>query len=104
MRPARLLRHPEDILRQIFLGVFRVGVVILRQSGVMGFEGFGNIFQKDKPKDDMLIFRRLKIAAQTVSRFEQIGLKTEIGVARIAHAPAPAANRTLTARTPLKRS
>ena len=40
-----------------------------------------NIFEEDQAQRDMLIFRRLKIAAQFVGHFEQVRFKPQVAAA-----------------------
>jgi hypothetical protein len=41
-------------------------------------EGIGDVFQKDQPQDDVLVFRRVHIVAHLVGGEPEFGLETEI--------------------------
>ena len=72
--PARCLRHPEDILHQVFVAIFGVGVRRLlpgAQIIVQFLEGVGDIFEEDQAQDDMFIFGRVQVAAQLIGRSPQ---------------------------------
>ena len=76
-RPARFLRHPEHILRQVFVPVFGVGVFFFEQLSVDFFERIGNIFQEDQPQHHVLVLRRIHVAAQLVRCRPELGFEIE---------------------------
>lgn len=59
------------------------------QLGPLGLEGVGDVFQEDEPEGDVLVFRRLQIAAQLVRRPEQIRREAEIAVLPIVRRHTP---------------
>ena len=77
MRPPRLGRHPEDVCGEVFLRVLGIGELHALKLGVLSLERLGDVLQEDQAQRDMLVFRRLQIAAQLVSRLEQVGLKAQ---------------------------
>jgi DNA replication protein DnaC len=63
--PARLLRNPEDALAAVLVGVFGVRpLVLLRQQHSPPFlERIGDVLQEDEAEDDVLVLRRVHVAA-----------------------------------------
>ena len=81
--PAGFLRHPEDVLGFVFVGVFgiRAGVVAFASDelGVVLLEGVGDVFEEDEAEDDVLVFRRVHVVAQLVGGEPELGLEAEVG-------------------------
>ena len=80
MRPARLLRHPENASGAILVGVFRVGALRLLgfQFGVLGLEGVGDVLEEDQAEDDVLVLGRVHVIAQGIGGGPELGLKAEL--------------------------
>ena len=77
MCPARLGRHPEDVVGAVFIRVFRISALLFPftfEDGVLLLEGIRDIFQKDEAKDDMLVFSGIHAAPQGVGHAPQVGL------------------------------
>ena len=57
-------------------GILRIGALFpfAFESGVPLLEGIGDVFQKDDPKDDMLVFGGIHAAAQGVGHLPKFGL------------------------------
>ena len=57
MGPARLGRHPEDVLGGVLVSVLRVGALgpLGFEPGVHLLEGVGDVLQEDKTEDDVLV-------------------------------------------------
>ncbi|MEA3220284.1 MAG: hypothetical protein OZX49_01390 [Immundisolibacter sp.] len=81
VRPARLLRHPEDAGGTVLVRVFRVGALgFLRfELGVLGLEGVGDVLEEDQAQDDVLVLGRVHVVAQRVGGGPQLGLEAEVG-------------------------
>ena len=58
------------------------------QFGVVALERLGDVLQKHGAKNNVLVFGRLKVAAQAVSSFEEFGLEAEVGGADVRHVQA----------------
>ena len=90
MRPARILRHPEDVFGQVFvlvLGPFRVSG---QKVPALGLEAVRDVLEEDQTKGNVLVVRRLHVAAQLVSRLEQARLEPKVrSVVRLRHALPP---------------
>ncbi len=78
VRPARLFRHPEHVLRRVLVLVLCSLRVFGQQRLAPGLEGIGDVFQEDQPEGDMLVVAGLHVAAQFVGGLEQFGLETEV--------------------------
>ena len=76
MAPARLRRHPEDVLGPVLVGVLRIGTLMLLvlEPGVHLLEGVGDVLEEDEPEDDVLVLGRVHRAAQGVGHAPQLGL------------------------------
>ena len=81
VRPARLLRHPEDVDGAVLVGVLRVGALrLLRlQLGVLRLEGVGDVLEEDQAEDDVLVLGRVHVVAQRVGGRPELGLEAEVG-------------------------
>ena len=83
MGPAGFLRHPEDVLGFVFVGVFGIGPGVVafafNEFRAVFLEGVGDVFEEDEPKDDVLVFRRVHIVAQLVGGEPELGLKANGG-------------------------
>ena len=81
MAPARLRRHPEDVLGPILVGVLRIGSLVLLglESGVHLLEGVGDVLEEDEPENDVLVLGRIHRAAQSVGHAPQFGLVARRG-------------------------
>ena len=65
----------------VFVPVFRVRAFFLGERGVLFLERVGDVFEEDQPEDDVLIFRRVHMTAQLISRRPERGLKPQISSA-----------------------
>jgi hypothetical protein len=54
VRPARLGRHPEDVVGEVFVGVFRAFGVFGQQLLTFEFEPVRDVLEEDKAKGYML--------------------------------------------------
>jgi hypothetical protein len=81
VRPARLLRHPEDARGAVLVGVFGVGALgLLRgELGVLGLERVGDVLEEDQAEDDVLVLGRVHVVAQRVGGGPEFGLEAEVG-------------------------
>ena len=79
--PPRLRRHPKDTDGAILVRVFGVGAFCLLcvEFGVLGLEGVGDVLEKNQTKDDVLVFGRIHVVAQTVGHLPELGFKAKIG-------------------------
>ena len=66
---------------RVFLGVLRVGEFLLLELRALKLESVGDVFQENQAEGDMLIFRRLEIAAQLVGGLEQFRLEIQVAAA-----------------------
>ena len=83
VRPAGILRNPEDVLGRVFVLVLGVGILIRQQSLISSLEGVRDVFQEDQAEDDVLVFRRLQVLPEFVSRQEHVGLETQVGAVSV---------------------
>jgi hypothetical protein len=82
IRPARFRRHPEATLGEIFVPAFqqrlelRAFDAVLRQFRFQliapRFERVGDVLQKEQAKDNVLVFRGVDLAAQSISGFHNV--------------------------------
>ena len=79
MRPARLLRHPEHVLGEVFVRVLGGVRVLGQQRGALRLEGVGDVLEEDQAERDVLVVRRLEVLAQLVGGEEQLRLEAEVG-------------------------
>ena len=81
VRPARLLRHPEDAGGAVLVAVFGVGALrLLRlELGVLGLEGVGDVLEEDQAEDDVLVLGRVHVVAQRVGGGPELGFEAEVG-------------------------
>ncbi len=70
MRPARLLRNPEDFVGEVFVLVVGGLRIFGQERLVLGLEGIGDVLKEDEPERDVLIVAGLHVAAQLVGSFE----------------------------------
>jgi hypothetical protein len=49
MRPARIPRHPEHVLGEVFVRVLGGGEVFREQRGPLRLEGVRDVFEKNQP-------------------------------------------------------
>ena len=82
MRPPRLRRHPEDVLRAVLVRVLRIGPVrpFGFQTDVPFLEGIGDVFQEDEAEDHVLVLGRVHAAAQGVRHAPKLGFVAGRGV------------------------
>ena len=83
MRPARLLRHPEHVLGEVFVRVLGGGGVFRQQCGALRLEGVRDVLEEDQPERDVLVVGRLKVLAQLVGGEEQLRLEAEVGAVAV---------------------
>ena len=81
MRPAGLLRHPEDVFGPVFVGVFGIGPFVLggQKPLVHLLERVGDVLQEDQPEHDVLVLRRVHVVAELVGGEPEFGLKSQVG-------------------------
>ena len=77
--PTCFRRHPEDIYRAVLVGILRIGTLgtFGKELGMMLLERVRDILEKDKAKDDMLIFGCVHTATQGVGRSPELGLENQ---------------------------
>lgn len=81
--PTCSLRHPEDVFRKVFLGVFRVGEFVSAELIVHSLEGLRDVFEKNQAKRDVFVLGWLQPSTHFISRFEKIGRKIKVSAACI---------------------
>ena len=54
MRPARLLRNPEDFVGEVFVLVVGGLRIFGQERLVLGLEGIGDVLKEDEPERDVL--------------------------------------------------
>jgi hypothetical protein len=81
VRPARVLRHPEDVLGAVLIGVFRVGAGLLVgiERGVFLLEGVRDVLQENETEDDVFVLGRVHVVAQLVGCLPELRLEPEHG-------------------------
>jgi hypothetical protein len=81
MEPARLGRHPENTQRAVLVRVFGVRALgFLRfELRVLFLERVRNVFQKDQPEDNMLVFGSIHAAAQRICHLPELLLVPDVG-------------------------
>ena len=74
--PARLQRHPEDVLGPVLVRVLRVGALVPLglEQGVHLLEGVGDVLQEDEAEDDVLVLGRVHRAAERIGHAPKLGL------------------------------
>ena len=84
VRPAGLLRHPEDVLGEIFVaGLRRRRRSSASKRGALRLEGVGDVLEEDQAERDVLVFGRLQVPAQLVGGEEQLRLEAEIAAVAV---------------------
>ena len=82
VRPARLLRHPEDVRGAVFVGVFGVGALRTPfagvELGVLLLEGVGDVLEEDQAEDDVLVLGRVHVVAQRVGGGQSLASKPRL--------------------------
>jgi hypothetical protein len=81
MRPACLLRHPEDAYRAVLVGVLGFGSfrTLRLKFGVLRLEGVGDVLEEDQAENDVLVLGRIHVVAQGIGRCPELGLEPEVG-------------------------
>ena len=75
MRPARLGRHPEDVLGDVLVAVLSGVFAPLREHARAALlEGIGDVLQEDQSEDDVLVLGGVHRAAQGVGHRPELGL------------------------------
>ena len=81
--PAGLGRNPEHVLGLVFVGVFRVGALVVahacQQLGAVLFEAVGDVLEEDQAKHHVLVLGRVHVVAQLVGREPELGLEAQVG-------------------------
>ena len=74
VRPARLGRHPEDVLRAVLVGVLGVGALRLLgfELRVLLLEGVGDVLEEDQAEDDVLVLGGVHAAAERVGHLPEL--------------------------------
>ena len=83
VRPARVRRHPEDVLGFVFVRILGIGAGVVAfagdELGVVLLEGVGDVLEEDQAEDDVLVLRRVHVVAQLVGGEPELGLEAEVG-------------------------
>jgi hypothetical protein len=81
VRPACLLRHPEDARGAVLVRVLGVGALgLLRgELGVLRLEGVGDVLEEDEAEDDVLVLGRVHVVAQRIGGGPELRLEAEVG-------------------------
>ena len=84
VRPSRLGRGPEDVLRHVFVAIFEEALLLRPGDAVLvqfelervapGLERVGDVFEEEQAEDDVLVFGGIDRAAQLVG-----GLPEHVG-------------------------
>ena len=69
-------RYEEYVLFSVSVLVFHI-VIICFEFMIAHFKLVGNIFQKYQSQDDVLVFRRIHVPAQDISRRPDLLLKSD---------------------------
>ena len=79
--PARLPRHPEDVLSPVFIGVFGIGALggLSLEPRAPLLERVGDVLEEDQAEDDVLVLGRVHVAAQRVGGLPELIFETEVG-------------------------
>ncbi len=66
--PARLLRHPEDILCPVLVRILRVGsqFLLCQQLLVLHVERIRDIFEENQPQHHMLVLGGIQVIPQLI--------------------------------------
>ena len=80
--PARLVRHPENVVPDVLVAVVRVYAAVDRfllgdERGAMLLEAVGYVFQEDEAKRHALVFGGVHVAAHLVRHAPQLGFVFE---------------------------
>ncbi len=81
VRPAGLLRHPEDVDGAVFVRVFGVGSLLALSASSLAcclLEGVGDVLEEDQAEDDMLVLGGVHVVAQLVGGRPERGLEAKI--------------------------
>ena len=78
VRPPRLDRHPEDILREVFVRVFGRSRIVGKQGRMLRLEGVWDVFEEYQSKNDVLILGRLQVPAQLIGGEKHFRLESEV--------------------------
>ena len=80
VRPARLLRHPEDVDGAVLVRVLGVGPLgpLALQLGVLLLERVGDVLEEDQAEHDVLVLGGVHVVAQGVGGGPQLGLEAKI--------------------------
>ena len=79
MRPASLLRDPEDVLGEVLLRVLRVSQLLVEKLRPLRLKGIRDVFEEDQAERDVLVVGWLHVATQLVRRRPKLRLEPEIG-------------------------
>ena len=76
MAPTRFRRHPEHVGANIEVGIFgvRALVALCLQPRVALLESVRDVLQEDEAQHDVLVFRRVHVAAQRIGGGPKFGL------------------------------
>ena len=77
--PTRCLRHEEDIQEGVFVTIFLEAVSLFDQLLITLFELIGNVFQKDKAKDNILVLGCVDVSTQFVGSLPNLFFKADFG-------------------------
>ena len=80
--PAGIGRHPENILRLVFIRILGIRPLIIplpgQKLGPVLLKGIGDVFQEDQAEHDMLVLRRIHVVPQLVSGQPELRLEAEV--------------------------
>jgi len=81
--PSRSGRHPEDIFGAVLIGIFGICACLVGFASyelrAMLFEAVGNIFEEDQAKNNVLVFRRIHVAAELISSEPKLSFEANVG-------------------------
>ena len=81
--PAGIGRHPENILRLVFIRILGIRPLVITLPGQklrpVLLKGIGDVFQEDQPQHHVLVFRRIHVVPQLVGGEPELRLEAEIG-------------------------
>ena len=72
-RPARFLRHPEDVQGAVLVRILRIGALVALglELGVLRLEGVRDVLQEDQAEHDVLVLGRVHVAPRSLSAAAQ---------------------------------
>src|SRR5690606_6090494 len=83
MLPAGGLGYPENIVGAVFVLVLGPFGIVALELRALRHEAIGDVLEEDQAEDDVLVIRRLHVAAELVRSLEQLGLEAEVAALAI---------------------